>query len=94
MRFIAPIPDAIFLDKASAWFFHTRFSSISTPRDLRMFYRKDMFLFYLFKEGREGRLLSFFLKPINMNPVLVIVSVNSFAISQRFMLRKSSLRED
>ena len=34
------------------------------------------------------------LKPININSVLVIFSVNLFAVSQRFMLSKSSFRED
>ena len=58
MRFIAPIPEAFFLDKASTWFSDVRFSSISTPRELeqrenRMFDTK----FILFKEGKEGRLL-------------------------------------
>ena len=49
---------------------------------------------FIFKEGREGRLLSFCLELINMNSVLVIVSVNLFAVSQRFMLSKSLFRED
>ena len=93
MRFIAPIPDAIFSDKASAWFFHVRFSSISTPRDLKHC-ECVMGTLFIFKEGREGKLLSFCFEPVNMKSVLVVVSVNSFAISQRFMLRKSSLRED
>ena len=34
MRFIAPIPEEVFLDKASTWFSHLSFSSIRTPRDL------------------------------------------------------------
>ena len=48
----------------------------------------------MFKEGREGRLLSFCLEPINMNSALVIFIVDLFAVSQRFMLSKSSFRED
>ena len=44
--------------------------------------------------GREGRLLSFYLEPINIDLVLVIFRVNLFAGSQRFMLSKSSFRED
>ena len=46
-------------------------------------------ILFIFKEGREGRLLSFSLEPINMNSVLVIFSVNLFMVSQRFMLSKS-----
>ena len=30
---------------------------------------------FIFKEGREGRLLSFCLEPINMNSVLLIFSI-------------------
>ena len=34
MRFTAPILDAIFLNKASPWFSHVEFLSVSTPEDL------------------------------------------------------------
>ena len=80
----------IFLDKASTWFCHARFSSISTPRDLEHCERLIGTLL-IFKEGREGRLLSFCLE---RNSVLIIFSVNLFAVSQRFMLTKSSFRKD
>ena len=94
MHFIAPIPDAIFLDKASTWFSHGRFLSISTPKDLK--HRECLIgMLFTFKEGRESRLLSFCrLEPINMNSVLVKFSVNLFAVSQRLMMSKSSFRED
>ena len=58
MRFIVPIPDAIFLDKGSTWFSHVRFSSISMPRDLVQ-WECLIGTFFIFKESREGRLLSF-----------------------------------
>ena len=51
-------------------------------------------IYFIFKEGREGRLLSFCLEPINMNSVLVIFSINLLAVSQRFLLSKSPFRED
>ena len=43
---------------------------------------------FIFKEGREGRLLSFCLEPINMNSVLVIFSVNLFAVSQQIYVEQ------
>ena len=74
MRFIAPIPDAIFLDKAPTWFSHVRFSSISTLRPLLrdLEHSFNLIMLFIFKEDREGRLLRFCLEPINMNSVLVI----------------------
>ena len=53
MCFIVPIPDAIFLDKASTWFSHVRFSSIKHAKRLsamRMFERN---IFYI--QGRQRR---------------------------------------
>ena len=49
---------------------------------------------FIFKEGREGRLLSFCLEPFNLNSVLVICNINLFVTSQRLMLSKSSFKED
>ena len=77
----------IFFDIASTWFSHVRFSSTSMPRGFKQW---ECFIetLFIFKEGREGRLLSFCLESINMNSVLIVFNVNLFAISQRLMLSK------
>ena len=38
---------------------------------------------FIFKEGREGRLLSFCLEPFNMNTVLVICNINKLFICDK-----------
>ena len=49
---------------------------------------------FTFKEGREGKILSFCLGSIDLNSVLVILKVNLFAISQVLMLSKYLYVED
>ena len=79
MRFMAPIPDAIFLDLSSTWFSHARFSSYKHAKRLRAMRMCDWKVINI-QGGREGRLLSFCLEPINMNSVLITFSVNLLAV--------------
>ena len=75
--FIAPIPEATFLDHLSICVCHRRFSSINIPSDLT---KETCSIATLSIESISGfdKVLNFCLEPISINSVLVLFKVESF----------------
>ena len=75
--FIAPIPEATFLENVSMCVYHRRFSSINIPSDL---IEETCSIATLSIESLSGfdKLLNFCLEPISINSVLALFKVKSF----------------
>ena len=84
--FIAPIPEATFLDNLSMCVYHRRFSSINIPSDLT---EKTCSIGTLSIESSSGfdKELNFYLEPISINSVLALFKVSLLEISH--LLSKS-----